>query len=88
MTKLFAVCLGEFDIPVYERRPGIIKTDLTSTVTEKYDRLIYDEGILLQSRWGLPEDIAKAAAMLARGDIAYSTGQIITIDGGFTQERL
>ena len=88
MTKLFAVCLGEFDIPVYEIRPGIIKTDMTSTVTGKYDRLIFEEGILLQNRWGFPEDVAKAAAMLARGDIAYSTGQIITVDGGFTQERL
>jgi NAD(P)-dependent dehydrogenase (short-subunit alcohol dehydrogenase family) len=57
-------------------------------VTEKYDKLIFEQGILLQSRWGLPEDIAKAAAMMARGDIAYSTGQIITIDGGFTVPRL
>ena len=88
MSKLFAVCLGEFDIPVYEIRPGIIKTDMTSTVTGKYDRLIFEEGILLQNRWGFPEDVAKAAAMLARGDISYSTGQIITVDGGFTQERL
>jgi len=88
MTQLFAVRLGEFNIPVYEIRPGIIKTDMTAVVTEKYDNLIFNEGILLQSRWGLPEDIAKAAAMMARGDIAYSTGQIITIDGGFTIPRL
>ena len=88
MTKLFAARLGEFDIPVYEIRPGIIKTDMTAAVTEKYDRLIFEEGILVQSRWGLPEDIAKAAAMMARGDIAYSTGQVITIDGGLTLQRL
>lgn len=88
MTQLFAVRLGEFNIPVYEIRPGIIKTDMTAVVTEKYDKLIFEEGILLQNRWGLPADIAKAAAMMARGDIAYSTGQIIMVDGGFTQERL
>ncbi|MEA2067939.1 MAG: 3-ketoacyl-ACP reductase [Verrucomicrobiota bacterium] len=88
MTQLFAARLGEFGIPVYEIRPGIIKTDMTAVVTEKYDNLIFNEGILVQSRWGLPEDIAKAAAMMARGDIAYSTGQIITIDGGFTLPRL
>ncbi len=88
MTQLFAVRLGEFGIPVYEIRPGIIKTDMTAVVTDKYDRLIFEEGILVQSRWGLPEDIAKVAAMMARGDIAYSTGQIITIDGGFTLPRL
>ena len=88
MTQLFAVRLGEFDIPVYEIRPGIIKTDMTAVVTEKYDKLIFEDHILLQSRWGLPEDIAKAAAMMARGDIGYSTGQIITIDGGFTVPRL
>ncbi len=88
MTQLFAVRLGEFDIPVYEIRPGIIKTDMTAVVTEKYDNLIFNEGILVQSRWGLPEDIAKAAAMMARGDIAYSTGQVITVDGGFTLPRL
>ncbi|HCE46286.1 MAG TPA: 3-ketoacyl-ACP reductase [Lentisphaeria bacterium] len=87
MTKLYAVRLAEFNIPVYEIRPGIIMTDMTSTVKEKYDKLIA-EGILLQKRWGLPEDIAKAAAMMARGDIAYSTGQVIMIDGGFTVERL
>jgi 3-oxoacyl-[acyl-carrier protein] reductase len=88
MTQLFAVRLGEFEIPVYEIRPGIIKTDMTAVVTDKYDKLIFEEGILVQSRWGLPEDIAKTAAMMARGDIGYSTGQIITIDGGFTLPRL
>lgn len=88
MTQLFAVRLGEFNIPVYELRPGIIKTDMTAVVTGKYDKLIFEDGILLQSRWGLPEDIAKVAAMMARGDIGYSTGQIITIDGGYTIPRL
>ncbi len=88
MTQLFAVRLGEFDIPVYEIRPGIIQTDMTAGVKGKYDRLIFEEGILVQERWGQPEDIAKAAAMMVRGDIAYSTGQIIDINGGFTLGRL
>ncbi len=88
MTQLFAARLGEFDIPVYEIRPGIIKTDMTAVVTEKYDNLIFNQGILLQKRWGLPEDIAKVAAMMARGDIGYSTGQVIEVDGGFTKLRL
>lgn len=88
MTQLFAVRLGKFKIPVYEIRPGIIKTDMTAAVTEKYDKLIFEEGILVQNRWGLPEDIAKVVAMMARGDIAYSTGQVITVDGGFTLGRL
>ena len=86
-TQLWAARLGEFDIPVYEIRPGIIKTDMTATVTEKYDKLI-GEGLLVQSRWGLPEDIGKAVAMLARGDLAYSTGQVVMVDGGLNVDRL
>jgi NAD(P)-dependent dehydrogenase (short-subunit alcohol dehydrogenase family) len=86
-TKLFAARLGEYDLPVFEIRPGIIKTDMTSTVTAKYDKLI-GEGLLLQSRWGFPADIGRAAAMLARGDLAYSTGQVIMVDGGQTIRRL
>jgi 3-oxoacyl-[acyl-carrier protein] reductase len=82
-TQLWAVRLAEFGIPVYEIRPGIIMTDMTAGVKDKYDKLIAD-GILLQSRWGLPEDIGKTAVMMARGDIGYSTGQVINVDGGFT----
>jgi len=86
-TQLWAARLGEFDIPVYEIRPGVIKTDMTATVQEKYDKLIA-EGLMVQARWGFPEDIAKAAAALARGDFAYSTGQVIMVDGGMTIPRL
>jgi 3-oxoacyl-[acyl-carrier protein] reductase len=86
-TKLWSVRLSQEDIPVYEIRPGIIMTDMTSVVKEKYDKLIAD-GILLQKRWGLPEDIAKCAAMMARGDVGYSTGQVVNVDGGFTIARL
>lgn len=87
VTQLFAVRLGEFDIPVYEIRPGIIKTDMTSGVTEKYDDLMR-KGLFLQSRWGMPEDIGKAVSSLAKGDFSYSTGQIFVVDGGITVARL
>lgn len=87
MTKLFATRLGEYNIPVYEIQPGIIATDMTAAVTEKYNKLFAD-GIAVQNRWGLPEDVGKAAASLARGDFPYSTGQVIMIDGGLTISRL
>jgi len=86
-TKLWAARLGEFDIPVYEIRPGIIKTDMTSGVTEKYDKL-FSEGINLQKRWGLPEDVGKAALAMATGMFCYSTGQVIMVDGGMTIQKL
>lgn len=86
-TQLWAARLGEFDIPVYEIRPGLIHTDMTAGVQAKYDKLIA-EGLLTQSRWGLPEDVGRATAMLARGDLGYSTGQVIMVDGGMSVRRL
>lgn len=86
-TQLFAVRLSEFDIPVYEVRPGIIYTDMTSAVKEKYDNLI-NEGLCLQKRWGQPEDVGKVVASLANGNFMYSTGQVILVDGGLTIPRL
>jgi NAD(P)-dependent dehydrogenase (short-subunit alcohol dehydrogenase family) len=86
-TQLWATRLGEFDIPVFEIRPGVIKTDMTKTVRDKYDKLIA-EGLTLQARWGYPEDVGKAVAALVRGDFAYSTGQVIMVDGGMTLQRL
>ncbi len=86
-AKLWAVRLSEDNIPVYELRPGIIRTDMTEAVKEKYDSLLR-EGLCLQTRWGEVADVAKAALMLARGDLPYSTGQVINIDGGMTVERL
>ena len=80
-TQLWAARLGEYDIPVYEVRPGIIKTDMTAGVQAKYDRLLAD-GLAVQRRWGTPEDVGKAVAALARGDFPYSTGQVIMVDGG------
>jgi NAD(P)-dependent dehydrogenase (short-subunit alcohol dehydrogenase family) len=86
-TKLFAARLGEYDLPAYEIRPGVIKTDMTSGVTAKYEKLI-GEGLMLQARWGVPADVGRAAAMLARGDLSYSTGQVIMVEGGQTVQRL
>lgn len=87
VTRLFAVRLGEFDIPVYEIRPGIISTDMTTGTKEKYDRMI-EEGLCLQKRWGLPDDIGKMAGSLATGSFSYSTGQVFIADGGLTVRRL
>ncbi|WP_236975212.1 3-ketoacyl-ACP reductase [Membranihabitans maritimus] len=87
MTRLFATRLGQYDIPVYEIRPGVIKTDMTSGVQEKYDKLI-EGGLFVQSRWGMPEDVGKAATALALRYFPYSTGQTIMVDGGMTIQRL
>lgn len=86
-TQLFASRLGEYNIPVYEVRPGIIRTDMTAAVTEKYDKLI-EEGLMLQQRWGTPEDVGKAVMALILGYLPYSTGQVINVDGGLTLQRL
>ena len=87
ITKLFATRLGEYGIPVYEVQPGVIRTDMTAGVSEKYDKLI-EEGLCVTKRWGYPEDIGKAVAALARGDFPYSTGQVIMVDGALTMPRL
>jgi 3-oxoacyl-[acyl-carrier protein] reductase len=86
-TQLWAARLGEFDIPVYEIRPGLMRTDMTAGVEAKYDKSIA-EGLLVQARWGLAEEVGKAAAMLARGELSYSTGQVLMVDGGLTLRRL
>ena len=65
-TRLWATRLAAENIPVYELCPGVIKTDMTAVVEEKYDKLIR-EGLTLEPRWGLPEDVGRAAAMLVRG---------------------
>jgi 3-oxoacyl-[acyl-carrier protein] reductase len=86
-TQLFAVRLGEYGIPVFEVRPGVIRTDMTASVKEKYDRLI-EEGLCVQKRWGEPEDVGKVVASLTGGNFMYSTGQVIMVDGGLTIPRL
>jgi 3-oxoacyl-[acyl-carrier protein] reductase len=87
ITKLFAVRLGEFNIPVFEVRPGVIRTDMTAGAKEKYDKLI-DEGLCVQQRWGEPDDVGKVVASLVKGNFIYSTGQVIMVDGGLTIPRL
>lgn len=86
-SRLWALRLAPAGIPVYEVRPGIVHTDMTACVREKYDRLIAD-GLVPQGRWGEPDDVGRAVAALARGDLAYSTGAVIYVDGGFSIERL
>jgi NAD(P)-dependent dehydrogenase (short-subunit alcohol dehydrogenase family) len=86
-TRLWAVRLAEFGIGVYEIRPGIVATDMTKGVQQKYDNLI-ESGLLLEKRWGLPEDVGKAVSVLARGDLAYASGAVLVLDGGLTIGRL
>ena len=86
-TRLWAVRLADFGIGVYEIRPGMIATDMTALVKSKYDALI-EGGLLLEKRWGTPDDIGKAAAMLARGEVPYASGAVLILDGGLTLPRL
>jgi NAD(P)-dependent dehydrogenase (short-subunit alcohol dehydrogenase family) len=88
MTKLWADRLAEYGINVYEIRPGIIATDLTSVVKDKYDRLILEQGLTPIKRWGMPEDIGKAVLAIAEGQFPFSTGEVINVDGGFHLHRL
>ena len=86
-TQLWAARMAEFGVSVYEVRPGVIKTDMTSGVTDKYDKLIA-EGLTVDPRWGTPEDVGRAVAVLARGELTYATGGVLMIDGGLTLPRL
>ena len=88
MTKLFADRLAEFNIPVFEIRPGVIRTDMTAGVAEKYDRLILDQGLTPIRRWGEPGDVARAVLAIALGYLPFATGQVLNIDGGFHLRRL
>ncbi|MDR3792859.1 MAG: 3-ketoacyl-ACP reductase [Terracidiphilus sp.] len=86
-TQLWAARLAEHRIGVYEVRPGIIASDMTSGVRAKYDALI-EQGLLLDRRWGTPADIGRAVRVLVSGDLAYATGQVLVVDGGLTLQRL
>ncbi|MCO6046425.1 3-ketoacyl-ACP reductase [Aeoliella sp. ICT_H6.2] len=86
-TQLWAARLGEFDIPVFEVRPGIIRTDMTAGVTDKYDKMLA-EGLTVEPRWGVPDDIGRAVTVLATGQLTYATGAVLPIDGGMTVRRL
>ena len=83
LTKLYAARLAEHGINVYEVRPGIIATDMTGAVKEKYDRLILTEGITPIRRWGTPDDVGRAVVAIAQDLFPFSTGQVIDVDGGF-----
>jgi NAD(P)-dependent dehydrogenase (short-subunit alcohol dehydrogenase family) len=87
LTPLFASRLAEHGINVYEIRPGIIATDMTSPVREKYDRLIA-EGLTPIRRWGSPEDVGRAVAAIAQDLLPFSTGEVLNVDGGFHLRRL
>jgi NAD(P)-dependent dehydrogenase (short-subunit alcohol dehydrogenase family) len=82
LTKLFAVRLAEHGIGVYEVRPGVVRTDMTAPVGDRYDKLIA-EGLTPIRRWGLPEDVGRAVAAIAQGYLPFSTGEVINVDGGF-----
>ena len=87
MTALFADALADAGINVYEIRPGVIRTDMTSAVSEKYDNLIAD-GLTPIRRWGEPDDVARAVVAIAEGYLPFSTGEVINVDGGFHLQRL
>ena len=87
MTKLYAIRLADEGINVYEIRPGVITTDMTSKVKDKYDRMI-EEGLTPIKRWGTTEDVGRAVAAIASGSLPFSTGEVINVDGGFHLRRL
>jgi NAD(P)-dependent dehydrogenase (short-subunit alcohol dehydrogenase family) len=89
MTALYADRLADAErgINVYEIRPGIIETDMTSVVQAKYDRLIAD-GLTPIRRWGQPDDVARAVVVIAQDQLPFSTGEVINVDGGFHLRRL
>ena len=86
-SRVWAVRMAEYGIPAYEVRPGVTRTDMTSAVTDKYDKLIAD-GLTIQTRWGTPEDVGKAVLALVSGDFPYSSGEVFMVDGGLTVPRL
>ncbi len=86
-AQLWAVRLAAEGVQVYEVRPGIMKTDMTAGVTDKYDAMIAG-GLVPQKRWGTPEDVGLSVASLCRGDFPFSTGSVIDLDGGFQLRRL
>ena len=87
MTQLYATRLAGDGINVYEVRPGVIRTQMTAVAREKYDHL-FANGLTPIARWGEPEDLGRAVAMLASGALPYSTGEIVRVDGGLAMRRL
>jgi NAD(P)-dependent dehydrogenase (short-subunit alcohol dehydrogenase family) len=87
LTPLFAARLADHGIQVFEVRPGIIATDMTAVVRQKYDSLI-EQGLTPMKRWGTPEDVAKTVVAVASDLLPFSTGEVINVDGGFHIRRL
>ena len=87
VTQLMADRLADENIKVFEVRPGIIDTDMTKVVHEKYENLI-NGGLLPIRRFGKPEDVAKAVLACCSGNLDYACGQVINADGGFELRRL
>lgn len=87
LTKLFAVRLAEIEVPVFEVRPGIIRTDMTAVARDRYER-DFAAGVLPVRRWGEPEEVGRAVAALAAGGFQFATGTVVRVDGGLTVERL
>jgi NAD(P)-dependent dehydrogenase (short-subunit alcohol dehydrogenase family) len=87
-TKLFADRLAADGINVYEIRPGIVATDMTSSVRAKYDKLILEDGVTPIRRWGTPEDVGRAVRAIAEDRFPFSTGAVFDVDGGFHLRRL
>jgi NAD(P)-dependent dehydrogenase (short-subunit alcohol dehydrogenase family) len=87
MTALYADRLAEHGIHVFELRPGIMQTDMTSVVRERYTALIA-EGLTPIRRWGQPSDVGRAVVAIAQGYFPFSTGEVINVDGGFSLRRL
>lgn len=87
LTPLYATRLAEHGINVYEIRPGVVRTDMTGQVKERYDKLI-EEGLTPIKRWGTPEDVGRAVAAIAQDLLPFSTGEVINVDGGFHLRRL
>lgn len=81
MAKLFAVRLAPAGIAVYEVRPGLIKTPMTAVASERFEKLLA-EGFTPINRWGMPDDVGRAVATMAAGDLPFTTGTVIQVDGG------
>jgi len=86
-TTVFADRLATEGVLVFEVRPGVIRTDMTTKIADKYDKLI-NEGLVPQKRWGYPEDIGKAVASISRGDWNFSTGMVFEVSGGLNIHKL
>jgi 3-oxoacyl-[acyl-carrier protein] reductase len=86
-AQLFTIRLADHGINVYEIQPGVIRSDMTAGVTDKYDHLI-EEGLLLQKRWGTPQDVGKAVLAFTEGYFDYATGTVVEVGGGFGIRRL